>query len=156
VLDKLAGTWNVKVSMREKHRAAGAGIGAAESSNIEWIFDGRFLEETCSGSYNDAPFIGRGFIGHDNFGKKYEMTWFDNMSTMIVFARAATMRRTRSCGDERMPDLETGKYAQSRWVMKLGDPDHLTNADLSHGRGRQGVRGRADGLHARQVTRRSS
>ena len=123
VLDKMVGSWNVKTTMREA--PGGPADQTSAVSQFEWIFDGRFLEESTTGSFNDAPFVGRGFLGYDNFGKKYVMTWMDNLSTMMMIAEGSfdpaskELRFTSQC-----PDFKTGKYVPSRWVVAMSDPDH--------------------------------
>ncbi|HLN59237.1 MAG TPA: DUF1579 domain-containing protein [Thermoanaerobaculia bacterium] len=49
----------------------------------KWIFDGRFLQQTYQGEFMGRPFSGLGYIGYDNYLKKYLSTWMDSAGTTI-------------------------------------------------------------------------
>lgn len=125
VLEGLVGKWNVTMKMYEE--PDGPATQTSAVTEFEWFFDGRFLEENTAGSFNDAPFVGRGYLGFDNLSKKYVMTWMDNMSTMLMVSEGTydkasqELRFTGKC-----PDMKAGRYVPSRTVIKRVDDDHWT------------------------------
>ena len=81
LMEPFIGEWNVANKWWP-----GPGAPAQESeatSKIEWIFDGRYMMEHVEGDMDGMPFRGMGIVGYDNFAKKYNSLWIDNMSTMF-------------------------------------------------------------------------
>jgi hypothetical protein len=116
------GRWNLKV------KAFNPGQPPEESmatSEIKWIMDGRFLQDTTSGTAMGQPFSGMGLAGYDNLKKQYFSTWMDNMGTGVMVStghydpasKTFTFKGT-------MPDVMAGKYMPSRSVEKWIDNDH--------------------------------
>ena len=125
VLDGLVGKWNVRMKMMEE--PGGPAQQTSAVSEFEWIFDGRYLEESTTGSFNDAPFVGRGFLAFDNLDKKYKMTWMDNMSTMLTVSEGTYDKATQELRfTGKCPDVKNGKYVPARQVIKQVDADHWT------------------------------
>lgn len=124
-LDSRVGTWDVDVKMMESPN--GAATTSKVTSDIKWIMDGRFLEETVQGEFMGQSFTGQGTTGYDNLKKKYVSSWIDNMSTGLMVAEGTydtnskTFTTTGDC-----PDVNAGKYVHSRSVSKVVDDDHWT------------------------------
>lgn len=125
VLDLRLGKWNVDVKMFEPGTAAPQT--SKGTSEVKWIMDGRFVEETVNGEWMGQPFSGRGATGYDNLRKKYVGSWIDNMSTGVMVVEGAyeaatkTFTYTGEC-----PDVMAGKYTRSRSTEKMVDADHWT------------------------------
>lgn len=49
----------------------------------KWTLEGRFLQQTYQGEFMGRPFTGVGYIGYDNYLKKYLSTWMDSAGTTI-------------------------------------------------------------------------
>ena len=78
-LAKLAGTWDVKVTMwMEPGKPPMESKG---TSKMEMILDGRYLRQDFTGDFMGQPFMGIGFEGYDRIKKAYTSTWMDSMST---------------------------------------------------------------------------
>jgi hypothetical protein len=132
VLDALVGKWNVDVKMFEPGQTAP--MQSKGTSEVKWILDGRFVEETANGDFMGEPFHGVGTVGYDNLKKKYVMSWVDNTSTGVMYAEgtydAAT--KTFTWGGE-CPDVMAGKYTKSRTVEKMTDADHWSMQSFKPG-----------------------
>jgi hypothetical protein len=82
ILDPLVGSWttNSKWWMEGPDKPAMESKG---SSEVRWIFGGRFLEEKYSGEMMGKPFEGVGYFGYDKFNNIYQGFWMDNSSTAM-------------------------------------------------------------------------
>lgn len=59
------------------------------SSQVQWILDGRFIQENFQGNVQmpgmePQPFKGFGITGYDNMKKQYISIWSDTMSTGVM------------------------------------------------------------------------
>jgi hypothetical protein len=124
-LEPHVGNWNLKMKCSSK--PGEAPMESDATSKVEWIMDGRFIQEKVSGTFMDAPFTGQGTCGYDNIKKKYVSSWLDNMGTGIMVnegtydAASKTFTYTGEC-----PDPMTGKFVKSRMTQKWTDNDHWT------------------------------
>jgi Protein of unknown function (DUF1579) len=125
LLNTMAGSWNVKVTM---WMAPGAeptvSSGTAE---IKWILGNRDLEERFHGEFMGMPFIGIGYTGYDNVKKEYWGTWMDNMSTGVMKMTGTTADQGKSwkfTGTN--ADPVTGKDQVSEERVTIADADHHT------------------------------
>jgi hypothetical protein len=94
-------------------------------SEAKWINDGRFVEETVTGSFMGMPFRGTAITGYDNLKKKYVQTWMDNVSTGLYYAEGTYDAATKTftfTGES--PDATMTKYVKSRSTDKMIDADH--------------------------------
>jgi hypothetical protein len=124
LLDPKVGKWNLKVISQMPGQPASE---STATSEIKWIFDGRYMEETVQGKFGEMPFHGRGITGYDNLKKKYFSTWIDSFGTGIMVTEGTYDAGTKTfsfAGD--MPDLMAGKYSKGRIVCKTVDNDHWT------------------------------
>lgn len=97
------------------------------SCEVKWIMEGRFIEDTYTGTMMGGPFHGRGTTGFDNLKKKYVGTWIDTMGTGIMHSEGTFDAATKTftyMGES--PDAMVGKYVKTRTVEKMIDADHWT------------------------------
>lgn len=127
------GNWNMTVRM-----FMAPGGPASEStgkSSVQWILDGRYLEDKTTGDFNGQTFQGQGLTGYDNLKKKYVSTWIDNMGTGVLYGEGDYDSATRtfsyvSEGPDLMfrnayvPTRNTEHWIDSdHWVMQSFAPD---------------------------------
>jgi len=80
-LDVFAGVWAARVSFwMDPSLPPETSEGTFEQ---KWMFDGRFLQQTYRGELMGKPFSGLGYLGYDNYLKKYISTWMDSAGTTI-------------------------------------------------------------------------
>ena len=125
VLDAKVGKWITNA----KFYAPGAPEPMAMEfkSESKWIMDGRFVQETVTGDFMGAPFIGTATWGYDNIKKKYISTWMDNMSTALMYAEGTYDAATKTftfMGE--CPDAMMTKYVKCRSTDTMTDADHGT------------------------------
>ena len=81
VLAARVGEWNLEVKNWMDPKAPPMVSKATASAKM--IMDGRYLQETTSGTMGGTPFNGMGLTAYDIADKKYQGTWIDNMSTEL-------------------------------------------------------------------------
>jgi hypothetical protein len=80
-LDVFAGVWAARVSLwMDPAQPPATSEGTLEQ---KWILDGRFLQQTYQGEFLGRPFSGVGYLGYDNYLKRYISTWMDSAGTTI-------------------------------------------------------------------------
>ena len=80
-LDVFAGVWAARMSLwMDPSRPPTTSEGTFEQ---KWILEGRFLQQTYEGEFMGRPFSCVGYIGYDNYRKKYISTWMDSAGTTI-------------------------------------------------------------------------
>jgi len=105
------------------------------TSVVQWIMDGRYLEDTTTGVFNGQPFHGRGTLGYDNLKGAYVGTWIDNFGTGILHSEghydpASKTFEYSSSG----PDLMyTNDYVPMRSTERWIDADHWIMQSFSPG-----------------------
>jgi len=122
-LKPMTGRWDQVVKMRwvpdvpmTEHK------GTCEN---KWILGGRFLMQEIEGELmGDQPFEGLGFVGYDNYKKKYVAMWIDTMSTMMftMEGRYSQSEKVFTFTGE-YDDAMTGKKKKSRSVTRFIDND---------------------------------
>jgi hypothetical protein len=118
------GTWNLKVRM-----FAAPGAPAQEStgtSTMQWILDGRYLEDVTTGEFGGQTFHGRGLVGFDNLRKEYVGTWIDNFGTGIMHSTGTYDAATRTFSfTGEMPEFSyANDYVANRSTERWTDGDH--------------------------------
>lgn len=123
---EMVGTWSHKVTMWMAPDAPP--MESTATSTSELSLDGRWLEETFSGSMWGMPFEGHNLLGYDNFREEYVSIWRDNLGTAPMISRGTydpatkTMTLTAS-----VDDFMTGaRDVPVRQVMTSSDPTHST------------------------------
>lgn len=117
-----AGTYSVAGKVRMD--AASEYMPSSANCVKESVLSGRWLHEHCEGPgmMGMPPFEGMGLLGYNNYTKKYELYWFDNMSTMgfpmTGTANAAGNVITLKGSYE---DPLTKKTRKARWVLTIQD-----------------------------------
>lgn len=122
LLEAKVGKWDVRIAMWMPDGSSSNSTGKSEFS---WLFDGRYLQENVTSSFEGMPFQGRGMTAYDNLKKCYVSTWIDNMGTGIMTAEGKydPMQKTFIYSGE-SPDLVRGEYVESRMVETMLDKDH--------------------------------
>lgn len=93
-LEPMVGSWEQTVRM---YMAPGTEpMVSSSTSEAEWTLDGRWIEETYTGSMMGQPFHGRNLIGYDKFNDQYVAVWFDNMSTAPMISTGTWSDATNS------------------------------------------------------------
>jgi hypothetical protein len=93
-----------------------------------WVLGHRYIQTMLSGHTLGEPFNGIGYIGYDNVGKTYQVTWMDDASTAMTlyqgaFAGAGKVARLKAS----VPNAVTGKPTPVEMRMTLADNgNHVT------------------------------
>jgi hypothetical protein len=121
-MESMVGTWDAEVtSWMSPNQPPTKSRGTAEH---RLVLGGRFVEQRFKGDMMGQPFEGLGYMGYDNFKKKYVNTWMDNMSTAVMVSEGTfddsgkVMTSTAT-----MDDFMTGKKADIRMVSTTVSPD---------------------------------
>ncbi len=93
------------------------------SCTNSWVLGGRWVMTAFNGDMMGQPFEGIGYMGYDNYKKKYVSTWIDSMSTMVLFAEG-TMTDGVCTLTAEFDDFMTGKKSSMREVFRVIDDDH--------------------------------
>ena len=122
VLDTKVGSWDMQVTM---HMPDGTTSTSTATSEVTWILDGRYLQETVHGSFDGMPFQGIGLTAFDNLKQCYVYSWVDNMGTGIMGGEGYydPSRRMFTYRGE-SPDVVRGEYVPSRSTETLTDENH--------------------------------
>lgn len=95
------------------------------TSSMQWIMDGRYIEDHTQASTDQGPFEGRGFVGFDNLTKEYVSTWIDSMSTGVMISRGTFDAATNTFNfTGEMPDAAAGGMRPMRSVETKLDANH--------------------------------
>jgi hypothetical protein len=92
ILAKMAGDWTVTGKMWMDPKGAPMDMKPG-TEHCELILGGRFLQSSQKGEMMGMPYEGQGLMGYDNYRQQYQMTWVDNMGTVVSTA-AGTMDST--------------------------------------------------------------
>jgi hypothetical protein len=123
-LKPLAGKWTQVVRWRMAPEAPweeSKGV-----STYTWVLGNRFLRQEVGGEMGGQPFEGLGYLGYDNFKKKYVSVWMDNMGTMMMFGEGtcdAAGKVITTTGE--YDDPMTGGKKKSKSVLRIGDDKHV-------------------------------
>jgi hypothetical protein len=131
LLDPKVGQWTMKVIM---YMPGAPPMESTGTSEMKWILDGRYLEDTTEGSFQGMPFHGRGLTAYDNLKKTYVTSWVDNMGTGISTGEGTWDAASKSFRySAETPDVLADKYVPARTVETLVDADHWTVESFSAG-----------------------
>jgi len=132
VLEGKVGKWTAQVkTYMEPGKEPMTSTATCES---KWVLDGRFVEDTFTGTVMEMPFHGRGMTGYDNMKKKYVTSWVDTFSTAIMVTEGTFDAGSKTFNfTGQMPDCMAGKYVATRIVEKHADADHFTFQMFSPG-----------------------
>ena len=81
-LDTLAGRFSATVKTwsgpsSQPHESSGISVN-------KWVLGDRFVQQQFEGTSSGEVFAGFGYIGYDNFRKKYTWVWMDTTSTAMM------------------------------------------------------------------------
>lgn len=120
-MEPLAGKFSVKVkSWMDPSKPPELSDGSTER---QWIFGGRYLEENYQGSFMGQPFSGKGTQGYDNVTKQYFGTWIDSMSTSFTTSVGALNGKVFKYKGM-MSDPASGKSVPYTMNITIADNDH--------------------------------
>lgn len=119
-LKPFAGTWKTTVKSWD---APGAEPMVTEGEcTDQWMMEGRYLKEECTGTFAEMPFQGMGITGYDNGSKKYVSTWIDTMGTGIMMSTGSADKTGKIFTyHSTMPNPRTGKPMKVRMTSKIVD-----------------------------------
>jgi len=123
LLASVTGDWTFKSRMWMKPDAPP--MESTGTVNYAPLYGGRYVEGHYKGDMMGSPFEGRGLMGYDNVTRKFQTTWADNMSTMIVFMTGdydpatKTLTYTGTMDDMMKPGTKVGV----RQVVRLASND---------------------------------
>ena len=83
-LEKFVGTW--KTSYTHWMSPDAEPVKATGKATITSVFDGRFIHEEFTGEFQGKPFNGVGTTGFDRAAKRFVNTWYDNVSTGLIYS----------------------------------------------------------------------
>jgi len=122
-LKPLAGAWKTSVKSWDAPGAEGSVVSEGECTD-QWILDGRFLKEECTGTFAKMPFQGMGITGYDNAKKEYVSSWIDTMGTGIMMSTGSADETGKTITyHSTMPDPTStnGKTMKVRMTTQILD-----------------------------------
>ncbi|MSR63410.1 MAG: DUF1579 domain-containing protein [Planctomycetes bacterium] len=133
VLAQKVGTWDLKVRMYMSPDAPPEE--SAGTSTMQWILDGRFIQDTTNGVFGGQPFHGQGLLGYDNLKQAYVSSWADSMSTGIMTSEGRYDEKTQTFHiTGMMPDAMVAQaYVPTRTTETWTDADHFVVRSWSPG-----------------------
>lgn len=126
-LNDMVGTWQTTMRSWDKGPDAEPTVSKG-TSEVKWVLDGRFLEQTMKGEMMGMPFNGIGFTGYDNINKKYVSVWMDNSSTGL-YTTEGTMSKDGKVLTMvgKMDDVTTGEHDKyMKYVHRFISKDKQT------------------------------
>lgn len=123
VLNDFVGSWETTSKFWMGGDGSGEPMVSKGTSEVKWTVDGRFLMEEATGSMMGMPFNGIGFRGYDNFRKRYNSFWIDNMGTAMYTATGNFDSTGRTLTLEGLMDepAMNQKDKKVKWVYRMGD-----------------------------------
>lgn len=122
-LDRMTGEWNVEV--RFYMEPGGEPTVSRGTSEIRWVMDGRFVQETVTGEFMGDAFHGVGHTGYDNVAGEYEATWIDDHSTDIYMYTGRLDENGRLVLESEWKDPLTGETVMGRSVTAFPSADEM-------------------------------
>lgn len=117
MLAKDNGEWTQDLSMWYKPNTEPEKMTAMCTNRM--IMGNRYQESKVTGSYNGQPFEGVSITGYDNAKKVFISTWYDNMSTGIMYSEGTYDAATKTINMKgKSVDMMTGKEKTVRQVIK--------------------------------------
>ncbi|HET6361531.1 MAG TPA: DUF1579 domain-containing protein [Gemmatimonadota bacterium] len=126
IFNEMAGSWTHKVTM---WMAPGAPpMESTATSTSELSMDGRWLEDTFSGTMWGMPFEGHNLLGYDNFREEYVSIWRDNLSTAPMISRGTYDPATKTLTMTATVDdfMSGARDVPVRQVITSPDATHST------------------------------
>jgi len=126
LLDPLVGRWKAEVRIWEKPGTEP--MITSGTSTHTWIFGGRYLKMEFTAQYLGQSFIGLGFMGFDNVGRRYVSFWLDNMSTWIMYSIGTVSQDGKTfilSGSYKDP--VSGNLRHQRDETKVEGPDRIVS-----------------------------
>lgn len=124
MLAKMAGEWTAVTKMFDPSMGESEGKG---TMRIEMVMGGRYQHSFYKGDFMGQPFEGAGFMGYDNVTKKFQSTWGDTMSTMIMMSTGDYNKDTHELVmTSECTDPVSKKTMPTREVSKFIDDNHWT------------------------------
>jgi hypothetical protein len=118
-LKKMEGTWDAVMKMSDGKSSKGEAVYKMECGGL-------WLASDFKGSFEGAPFHGKGLDTYDAAKKKHIAVWVDSMMTsplVMEGTRDEATKTTTQMGECPGPD---GKLVKMKGVTKEIDNDHLT------------------------------
>jgi hypothetical protein len=123
-LEPRVGRWNLTVRMYDERSPEPMAM--TGTSDVRWIFDGRYLEDRTRGEFMGQVFEGLGYTAYDNLKQKYVGSWCDSMSTGIMTAEGSYDPATKTFTYTGVgPDVDRGRYVPTRSIERWIDNDHV-------------------------------
>ena len=120
-MEFMVGDWTTEMTMWMQ-----AGESKSKgTSTVKWALGGRYLDISYAGPFMGGEFKGRGYMGHNNPKKQFEMIWVDNFSSGMDF-------KTGSCSEDGKVITLSGFWdgpmgkLPTRMVYKAGDGNTWT------------------------------
>ncbi len=135
-LDALVGKWeNVVRWWMQPDAPAEESKGTSE---IKWIFDGRYLEQTADmppQGPDQPPFKGLGLYAYDNAKKQYVSIWLDNMGTgmMVAWGTCEQGGKVINMSGEYADPMSGQANRKFRTVTRMEDKDKFVYEMFSPG-----------------------
>jgi quinol monooxygenase YgiN len=97
----------------------------------EWVADGRYIQDTTTGTVQGQPYWRRGWLGYSNMDRRYEWVTIDSLNTtmMIYLGKPGSGRRlpidvTGGFTDQGVVNEQTvGKAIAMRTVIRIENND---------------------------------
>jgi len=122
-LKPLAGAWKTSVKSWDAPGTEPSQTSEGECTT-QWIMEGRYLKEECTGTFAQMPFQGMGLYGYDNMKKIYVSTWVDNLGTGIMNSTGSADKAGKTITyHATMPDptSTSGKMMKVRMTNQIVD-----------------------------------
>jgi uncharacterized protein DUF1579 len=130
----LAGTWNFTMTSFEDPKNPMSSTGTCTSA---MVMDGRYLQDTATGSMMGMTFNGSGYTGFNNITKQYESTWIDNMGTGIMMGTGKETDPSTITMNWTYADPMTGKVTKVKTITKIVDANNHTFTWYNQGGGKE-------------------
>ncbi len=90
------------------------------TSTVKWVNGGRYLDIAYHGPFAGMDYKGRGYMGHNNPKKQFEMVWLDNFGSGMDFKTGTCSADGKVITLKGFWESEMGKFA-TRQVYKSVD-----------------------------------
>lgn len=129
-LESLVGVWNVQLTLRPAAEAPPI-ISTDLICHMQWIIDGRYLEEKTEGTLGGKPYVRQGYLTYHTLLQQYEYMTMDNLDTGFMtsysirddYSHISTYGSFVQAGDGQEI---VGRVIKLRYVWFLEDAKNLT------------------------------
>lgn len=124
-LEAMAGTWEAKSkAWMDPTKPPEETTGTMEMKSV---LGGRFLEQRYEGTMMGHPFSGIGYVGYDNYKKRYTSMWIDSSATSIMtMLGAPDPKGTTVVYTGTVDDVVMKKQVKVKAIEKTIDADNFT------------------------------